>query len=86
MVRLTEIRLPLDHPPEALRAAVLERLGVADAQLRRMVVFRRAVDARRKAAIKLTYTIDVELAAGITPAEHRHTGVTPDMAYLVPKV
>jgi uncharacterized FAD-dependent dehydrogenase len=86
MVRLTEIRLPLDHPPEALRAAVLERLGVADAQLRRMVVFRRAVDARRKAAIKLTYTIDVELAAGITPAEHRHTGVTPDMAYRVPKV
>ena len=27
MLRLTELRLPLDHPPEALDAAVAERLG-----------------------------------------------------------
>lgn len=33
MLRLTEIKLPLDHPEEALRAAVLERLRIADADL-----------------------------------------------------
>lgn len=26
MLRLTELRLPLDHPPETLRAAILQRL------------------------------------------------------------
>ena len=86
MVRLTEIRLPLDHPPEALRAAVVERLGIEEAQLRSLVVFRRAVDARRKQAIKLTYTIDVTLAAGVQPVAHLHTGVTPDMGYRLPRV
>ena len=32
MIRLTELRLPLEHPPEALTAAVLQRLGLAPAR------------------------------------------------------
>ena len=38
MIRLTEIRLPLEHPEEALRAAVVARLGIADSALRAMTV------------------------------------------------
>ena len=34
MIRLTELRLPLHHPEDALRAAVLARLGIADAALK----------------------------------------------------
>ena len=63
MIRITELRLPLDHEPAALRAAVLQRLGVADAALRELHVFRRAYDARRKAAIVLIYTLDCTLAS-----------------------
>ena len=33
MLRMTELRLPLGHPPEALRAATLARLGLAEADL-----------------------------------------------------
>jgi hypothetical protein len=29
MLRLTEIKLPLDHPEDALQAAILARLGIA---------------------------------------------------------
>ena len=61
MIRITELRLPLDHEPAALRAAVLQRLGVADAALRELHVFRRAYDARRKTAIVLIYTLDCTL-------------------------
>ena len=57
MIRLTELKLPLDHDAAALEAAVLERLGA----VRRFSVARRAVDARRKAQIRLTYTIDAEV-------------------------
>jgi uncharacterized FAD-dependent dehydrogenase len=63
MIRITELRLPLDHASEALRAAVLQRLGVADEALREFHVFRRAYDARRKTAIVLIYTLDCTLAS-----------------------
>jgi uncharacterized FAD-dependent dehydrogenase len=62
MLRITELRLPLDHAEDALRPAVVERLGIADAQLAGFSVFRRGYDARRKSAIQLVYTLDCEVA------------------------
>ncbi|WP_284616835.1 NAD(P)/FAD-dependent oxidoreductase [Aquabacterium humicola] len=62
MLRITELRLPLDHPESALRAAIVERLGIADAELLDVHVFRRGYDARKKGAIVLIYTVDVTLA------------------------
>ena len=62
MLRLTEIKLPLDHAEEELRAAIMARLGVAAEAVLRYVVFRRAVDARKRSAIHLIYTLDVEVA------------------------
>ena len=52
-------------PTATLRAAVLARLGLADAQLRELTVFRRAWDARRKSAVVLSYTVDCQLADGV---------------------
>ncbi|TCZ57890.1 NAD(P)/FAD-dependent oxidoreductase [Roseicella aquatilis] len=62
MIRLTELRLPLAHPEEALRAAILQRLGIPDAALRAVHVFRRGYDARNPRAIVLVYTLDLEVA------------------------
>jgi len=88
VLRLTELRLPLDHPPEALRPAVLARLGVADVELAELSVFRRAYDARRKAAIQLIYTVDCRLADGVDEAAvlarqaaDKHLRPAPDTAY-----
>src|SRR6478735_1144355 len=61
MLRLTEIKLPLDHAPEAIRSAILQRLRVPARDLTGYTVFRRAHDARRKAAIAVIYSLDVEL-------------------------
>jgi uncharacterized protein len=60
MIRLTELRLPLDHDDTALRDAVLRRLGIGLAALRRIAVFRRGYDARNPRAIALVYTLDIE--------------------------
>ncbi len=68
MLRITELRLPLDHPPEALRTAVLRRLGLQDAELLAIQVFKRSYDARKKSAVVLTYTVDLTLAASVDPA------------------
>lgn len=62
MLRITELRLPLDHAEDALRAAVVQRLGVKDAALQSLHVFKRSYDARKKGAIQLIYTLDCELA------------------------
>ena len=61
MLRLTELKLPLGHAPEALRAAVLERLGVSAEDLIDYAVVRRGHDARRKSAIAMVYSVDVDL-------------------------
>ncbi|HTN49299.1 MAG TPA: hypothetical protein VMK32_07710 [Burkholderiaceae bacterium] len=62
MIRITELRLPLEHTEAELRAAVVARLQVRDAQLESFTVFRRAVDARRRSAPVFAYTIDCGLS------------------------
>jgi len=58
MIRLTELALPLDHPESALRPAILERLGIDDADLADFTVFKRSYDARKKnTEIKYVYII-----------------------------
>jgi uncharacterized FAD-dependent dehydrogenase len=85
MLRITELRLPLDHAEAALRAAVLARLGIADGALKAFAVFRRAWDARKKTAIVLSYTIDCEVegeAAVLARfAGDPHVRVAPDTGY-----
>jgi uncharacterized FAD-dependent dehydrogenase len=68
MLRITELRLPLDHPEPALREAVRARLKLPDAALVDVHVFRRGYDARRKSDIQLVYTLDVALAPGVDEA------------------
>jgi len=61
MLRLNEIQLPLDHPEDALQAAILARLGIAAVEMLGYTIFRRSYDARKKTAVILTYSVDVEL-------------------------
>ena len=47
MLRLTELKLPLDHPPEALPEAIAQRLGLPVAELGEIKIFKRSYDARK---------------------------------------
>ena len=62
MIRLSELRLPLAHPPEALVPAICARLGIAADALLDHAVARRANDARRKSAIVMVYSVDMRVA------------------------
>ena len=85
MLRLTEVKLPLDHPETALKAAILQRLGIAEHDLIRFDIHRRGYDARKRGQIALVYTVDVELTREAAVLKRlgndRHVGPTPDMAY-----
>ena len=85
MLRLTELKLPLDHPADALRAAILKRLELADDALASFSIFKRSYDARKKHALLLVYAVDVEVkneAALLKKFRNdSRLAPTPDMAY-----
>ena len=62
MLRLSDLKLPLDHDPEALPVAICARLEISREALIDFAVARRGWDARKKAHILLIYTVDVTLA------------------------
>ena len=87
MLRITELKLPLNHAEAAVAEALLARLEIKPEALLRFIVFRRGFDSRRKADVQLVYTLDVEVA----PAHEAYLlkkfrkdlniGVTPDTSY-----
>ncbi len=85
MIRVTQLKLPLGHAPEALKAALLKRLKLPAAELRDFRVFKRGHDARNRQAISYIYTVDAEVAdeAALLARLGRDPDVrpAPDMAY-----
>jgi uncharacterized protein len=85
VIRLTELKLPLDHAPGDLRGAVLARLAVAPEDLIALSVARRGYDARRRSAISLVYAVDVELRdESAVLAANPILRQTPDTRYRFP--
>jgi len=61
MLRIAELKLPLNHAEPELREAVLARLGIAADELIDFTVFKRSYDARKRSAIVLIYSLDVQV-------------------------
>ena len=86
MIRLTELKLRLDHSPDDLTALVRKTLALAGAEVLTLHIFKRSIDAR-KAELLLVYIVDVELPPDLEAAllakfaGHLHIGPAPDMAY-----
>lgn len=85
MLRLTEVKLPLDHPESAIEAAILERLGIAADELVAYTIARRGFDARKRGAISLVYSLDIEAknekAILKRLKDDQHLSPTPDTSY-----
>jgi uncharacterized FAD-dependent dehydrogenase len=85
MIRISELKLPLDHGDADLRQALLQRLGVREDQLVDFTVFKRSYDARRKSAITLIYIVDAtvkdEARVLARLSKDPHARPTPDMEY-----
>ena len=85
MLRINELKLPLNHPEPALREAILARLGIAETDLTGFSVYKRSYDARKKSAIVLIYSIDAEVrneaAVLARLTKDPHVMPAPDVAY-----
>ncbi|MBC7972990.1 MAG: NAD(P)/FAD-dependent oxidoreductase [Verrucomicrobia bacterium] len=85
MLRLTEVKLPLDHTEADIQSAILKKLRLAPDDLLRYTVFKRSFDARKRGAVSLVYILDLE-----TPKQQKllqrfkndpHVVPTPDTTY-----
>jgi uncharacterized FAD-dependent dehydrogenase len=85
MLRLTDLKLPLDHSEAALTAALLKRLGIEAADLTGYQVARRGYDARKRGAIVLIYALDIdtprEAELLLRFADDTHVRPTPETDY-----
>ncbi len=61
MIRITELRLPISHAPEALEEAILKRLNLKSQDFIRAEVFKRSYDARKNVALAFIYTVDLSV-------------------------
>ncbi|CAE6892492.1 hypothetical protein ACOMICROBIO_FLGHMIGD_00946 [Vibrio sp. B1FLJ16] len=86
MIRINEIRLPLDHEEEALLDAITAKLGIPAEKVISFNVFRRGYDARKKTNIQLIYSLDIIVGGDEEALLHQfakdpHVRQTPDMEY-----
>ena len=85
MLRLTDIKLPLDHNDSALAEAIVRKLAISAEDLLHVNVFKRGYDARNNRDIQLIYTVDVEVKGEADLlakfAKDTQVRVTPDMTY-----
>jgi uncharacterized FAD-dependent dehydrogenase len=89
MLRLTEIKLPLDHSEDALKLAILKKLQIKHEQLISYSIFKRSYDARKKTDIYLVYIVDIEVDTETSLEKQLsdrfqndlHVLPTPDMNY-----
>jgi len=85
MLRISEIKLSLDHSEDSLRSAILEKLQISDDELINFSIFKRSYDARRKSAIVFVYIVDAETAKDAELLKKfqadPHVSETPDTTY-----
>jgi len=85
MIRITELRLAIDHAPEALEAAIVRFLKITPKDVISFEVFKRSYDARKNVALSFIYTVDVSVkdeAQVFTEfAGSTHVRPSPDTRY-----
>ena len=86
MIRITELKLPLDHAEAALPELIAHTLGIAASDLRAHTIYKRSYDARMKKLL-LVYICDVQVALGLEEKllkqfeAHPHIRPAPDQTY-----
>jgi uncharacterized FAD-dependent dehydrogenase len=87
MLRLNEIKLPLNHSDSDLTHAILDKLAITTEQLISYEVHKRSYDARKKSAILLIYQLDVTIDTALEQAilekfsKQNSVMPSPDMNY-----
>ena len=87
MLRLNEVKAPLDHNEDVLIQAIVDKLSINRDELLGYTIFKRSYDARKKSNILLIYHLDVVLVASAEAkvleqfSQQSFVKISPDMSY-----
>jgi len=82
LIRVSEIKIPLEKQGKGLKVAIAKKLKVNANEIKHMSIFRESIDARNKSDIKLVYVVDVALEhEGKLLKRNPKLTKTPDMEY-----
>ena len=62
MIRITQLKLPIEHKKQELYEKTAKLLRVAPSEIKQLKIVKQSVDARKKEQILFIYTVDVEVA------------------------
>jgi uncharacterized FAD-dependent dehydrogenase len=85
MLRITELKLPLNHSESDFQFAILCRLQINLDELLCYHIFRQSHDARKRDAIQMVYTVDIEVRNEVEIlekfADDIHINLSPETEY-----
>ena len=61
MLRLSNLRMPLDYTDDSLRHAVIHTLSIRECDLLSVSIVRRSVDARNKSDVHFVLSVDLKV-------------------------
>lgn len=60
MIRLSEIKLPIDHTEDDIKNAIVKTLKIANKDLIAYSIYKQSIDARKE-ELYFVYTVDVKM-------------------------
>lgn len=61
MIRINQMKMPLDHSRQSLAAKAARTLKIKEEQIRELTIVKQSVDARKKPEIWYSYVVDVSI-------------------------
>lgn len=61
MIRISQLKLPVDHTPDQLRKKIIRTAHIREDELRGFSIRKRSLDARKKPELYYVYTIDLDV-------------------------
>ncbi len=86
MIRVNQVKLPIDHKEQELIHAVAKAIKVNKEEIRELLIKKRSIDARKKNDIKYIYAVDVKIKNEekvVARAKNPNVTISNDKAYRV---
>lgn len=90
MIRMTQLKLPVDHTPEAMKKKIAKALKIAPEAIKTVQIRKQSLDARKKPELFYSYTVDVETTIPEQTVVHRaknpQAAICKERSYQFPRV
>jgi uncharacterized FAD-dependent dehydrogenase len=86
MIRINQIKLPIEHTKKDLYAAAGKAIKLAPDKIRSLVISKKSIDARKKAEIRWIYAVDIEITDEekvVLRAKNANVSLLKDVKYNV---